>query len=44
MAGQLLTEGQINEEELRLISMDKARCDIDTTLLAQSGIRIAIGL
>ena len=38
---QLLTEGQIIEEELRLMSTDKARCDIGTTLLTHSGIRIS---
>ena len=36
MAEQLLTEGQINEEDLRQMSMDKARCDIGTTLLTHS--------
>ena len=41
IAEQLLTEGQINEEELRLMSMDKAHCDIGMTLLTHSGIRIS---
>ena len=41
MAEQLLTEGQINEEKLRLMSTDKARCDIGMTLLTHSDIRIS---
>ena len=41
MAEQLLTEGQINEEELRLMSTDRARCDIGMTLLTHSGIQIS---
>ena len=41
MAEQLLTEGQINEEELRLMSTDKAHCDIGTPLLTHSCIRIS---
>ena len=42
MAEQLLTEGQINEEELRQMNMDKACCDIGMTLLTHSGISIEL--